>query len=80
MVFIRPFLSSLGPLFESESKCETVPMKKTFIDLHETETTCRTHFLMNGFALRLVLKQAQENSEMAYRDHSSQSQGTQTIQ
>ena len=26
-------------------------------DLHENETECRTHFHMNGFALRLVLKQ-----------------------
>ena len=24
-------------------------------DLHENETACRTHFHMNGFALRLVL-------------------------
>ena len=35
-------------------------------DLHENETACRTHFHMKGFALRLVLKQAQENSQMAY--------------
>ena len=26
-------------------------------DLHENETTCRTHFHMKGFALRLALKQ-----------------------
>ena len=26
-------------------------------DLPENETACRTHFHMNGFALRLVLKQ-----------------------
>ena len=26
-------------------------------DLHENKTECRTHFHMNGFALRLVLKQ-----------------------
>ena len=26
-------------------------------DFHENETVCRTHFHMNGFALRLVLKQ-----------------------
>ena len=50
-------------LFQSESKCETI-MKMT--DLHENKTECRTHFQMNGFALRLVLKQAQENSEMGY--------------
>ena len=34
------------------------------IDLHENETACRTHF--HGFALRRVLKQVQENSEIAY--------------
>ena len=39
------------PLFQSESKCETI------LDLHENETACRTHFHMKGFALRLVLKQ-----------------------
>ena len=26
-------------------------------DLHENETACRTHFLLIGFALRIVLKQ-----------------------
>ena len=26
-------------------------------DLHENKAECRTHFPMNGFALRLVLKQ-----------------------
>ena len=26
-------------------------------DLHENGTACRTHFQMNGLALRLVLKQ-----------------------
>ena len=52
----RPFPSSLVPLFQSESKCETILMKMTF-DLHENETGCRTHFHKNGFALRLVLKQ-----------------------
>ena len=53
----RPFPSSLVPLFQSESKCETILMKMT--DLHENETACacRTHFHKKGFALRLVLKQ-----------------------
>ena len=51
----RPFPSSLVPLFQSESKCETILMKMT--DLHENGTACRTHFHMKGFALRLVLKQ-----------------------
>ena len=54
------------PLFQGESKCETILMND--FDLHENETACRIHFHMKGFALRLVLKQikAQENSEMAY--------------
>ena len=30
-------------------------------DLHEYETSCTTHFHLKGFALRLVLKQAQDN-------------------
>ena len=49
-----PFPSSLVPLFQSESKCETILMKMT--DLHENETACRIPFHMKGFALRLVLK------------------------
>ena len=35
-------------------------------DLCENEPACRTHFHTKGFALRLVLKQSQENSKMAY--------------
>ena len=31
-------------------------------DLHENETSCRTHFHMKGFALRLVLKQRHERT------------------
>ena len=50
----RPFPRSLLPLFQSESKCETILMKMT--DSHENETACRTHFRMKGFTLRLVLK------------------------
>ena len=34
--------------------------------LHESETACRTHSHMKGFALRLFETEAQENSEMAY--------------
>ena len=30
---------------------------ETDFDLHENETACRTHFHMQGFELRLVLKQ-----------------------
>ena len=54
------------PLFQSESKCETILIKMT--DLHESKTECRTHFHMNSFALRFVSveKEAQENSEVAY--------------
>ena len=35
------------------------------LDLHENETTCRTHFHMKGFALRRFETQAQGNPEMA---------------
>ena len=45
----RQFPSSLVPLFESESKCETILMIVT--DLHENKTACRTHFHVRGFAL-----------------------------
>ena len=40
------------------------PLLWNDFDLHENETACRTHFHMKGFVLSLVLKQAQENSEM----------------
>ena len=33
--------------------------------MYESETACRTRIHMEGFAFRLVLKQAQESSEMA---------------
>ena len=46
----RPFPSSLVPLFQSESKCETILMNNDF-DLHENETACRSHFHMKGFAI-----------------------------
>ena len=42
-------------LFQNESKCETI--NENAIDLHENETTCRTHFHKKGFTLGLVLKQ-----------------------
>ena len=44
------------PLFQSESKYETILMGKDF-DLYENETVCKAHFHMKGFTLRLVLKQ-----------------------
>ena len=34
-------------------------------EMYESETACRTHFHMKGFAFRLVFKQAQESSEIA---------------
>ena len=43
------------PLFQSESKCETILMKIDS-DLHENETACIIRFDMKGFTLRLVLK------------------------
>ena len=79
-VFIRPFSGSLVPLFQSESKWLQNHSNENDVDLNETETACRTHFHMKGFALRLVLRQRHENSEMAFCNHSNQSQGTQTIQ
>ena len=52
----RPFPSSLVPLFQNESKCETFHMKMSsecrFI-FHANQS----HFHKNGFALRLALKQ-----------------------
>ena len=51
----RPFPSSLVPLFQNESKCETFHMKSSsacsFIFMQIS------HFHKNGFALRLALKQ-----------------------
>ena len=55
----RPFLSSLVPLFQNESKCKTRSNENEF-DLHENELVGGTHFHMNGFALRLVLTRRQK--------------------
>ena len=53
----RPFLSSLVPLFQNESNCETFHLKMSpacrFIQFHANQS----HFHKNGFALRLALKQ-----------------------
>ena len=46
------------PLFQNESKRETMLMKMT--DLHENEPVGGTRFHMNGFALRLFLTQRQK--------------------
>ena len=45
-------LCSLVPLFQSESKCETIVMKMTFIYMR-----MKLHAELMGLALRLVLKQ-----------------------
>ena len=50
----RPFPSSLVPLFQSESKCETILMKKTLICM-KMKLLAKTHFHMKGFALRHVI-------------------------
>ena len=54
----RPFPSSLVPLFQNESKCETHSNENEF-DLHGKEPVGGTHFHMNGFALRLALTPTQ---------------------
>ena len=52
----RPFPSSLLPLFQNESKCETIHMKmKLHLQVHFHAN--QIHFHLNGFAHRLVLKQ-----------------------
>ena len=47
------------PLFQNEFKSETIENE---FDLHENEPVGGTHFHMNGFALRLVLKQRQKRT------------------
>ena len=49
------------PLFQSESKCETILMKMT--DLQENETACTNSLSYERFRFET---EAQENSEMAY--------------
>ena len=44
------------PLFQNESKSQTIVMK---ITLHEIEPVVGTKFHINGFALRLVLTKRQ---------------------
>ena len=57
----RPFPSSLVPLFQNESKCETFHMKMSsacsFIFMQIS------HFHKNGFALRLALKQRHKGTQ-----------------
>ena len=48
----RPLPSSLVPLIQNESKCETFHMKMQF-HFHANQS----HFLKNDFALRLALKE-----------------------
>ena len=61
----RPFPSSLVPLFQSESKCETILMKMT-LKYMEVKLHTELIFIMKGFAFRLGLKQTREISEMAH--------------
>ena len=56
----RPIPSSLVPLFQNESTCESEFCMQ--FQFHANQS----HFHKNGFALRLALKQRHENSEMAY--------------
>ena len=55
-VFNRPFPSSLVPLFQSESKCETILMKTTLICM-KMKLDALLISIRKGFALSLVLKQ-----------------------
>ena len=50
----RPFPSSLAPLFQNESKCETFHMT---LSSACSFILMQSHFHKNGFALRLALKQ-----------------------
>ena len=51
---IRPFLSSVVPLFQNGSKCETFRTKISACNFIFMEIS---HFHKNGFALELALKQ-----------------------
>ena len=55
--FNRPFPSSLVPLFQNESKCETFHMKMSSAYSFIFMQIMQSHFCKNGFALRLALKQ-----------------------
>ena len=48
-------------------------------DSHENETACRTHFHMQGFALRLVLKQANKRTRKWPTDFADVSRDPKTI-
>ena len=48
----RPFPSSKNFHFQNEAKCKTFLLKMTFIFM-----TIKSHFYINGFALRLALKE-----------------------
>ena len=53
------------PLFESDSKCETILMKMTLICM-KIKQACRTHFHISFRFWTRFEREAQENSEMAY--------------
>ena len=52
----RPFRSSLVPLFQKKSKCETILMKMALICM-KMKVHVEPHFHVRGFSLRLVLIQ-----------------------
>ena len=51
------------PLFQNESSCKTFHMKMHECGLHIDEPGGGTHFHMNGFAWRLVLRQRQKEKD-----------------
>ena len=64
-LFNRPFPSYVMPLFQSEVFKQNLSYENK-VDLYENEPVGGTNFHVKCFALRLVLIEAQENSEMAY--------------
>ena len=61
----RPFPSSLVPLFQSESKCETILMKMTLI-CTKMNPHAELIFIWKVLHLDSFWKEAQENSEITY--------------
>ena len=57
----RPYLSSSISHFKKQPKCQTILVKMSFVCMR-----IKNHFHINGFALSLALKQAWDNSEMAW--------------
>ena len=59
----RPFPSSLVPLFQSESKCETILMKMTLICMKIKLHAELIFISMKSYALRLILKQRHKRTQ-----------------